>query len=192
MARPMVEVRIDGLRELEQNLKFLREQFGVKTGGIIIRGLRVGARIVRDDARRRVLRVPPNLVPSGLKVNGKLLVRKGRKLTRRLRSLENLLRGNIVEHAIPTASRIAGGKPTVLVRVRNHGYTRRDGKIFFNRPGSSPGWWWWLEFGTSRMPARPYLRPAFESKKHEALHASIAHMRKEIDELFKQNLKRAA
>lgn len=31
-------------------------------------------------------------------------------------------------------------------------------------------WYWRLvEFGTSKMPARPFMRPAFESKKAEAL-----------------------
>jgi HK97 gp10 family phage protein len=29
-------------------------------------------------------------------------------------------------------------------------------------------YWWWVENGTSKMPAKPFLRPAFENKKFEA------------------------
>lgn len=180
-----IEVRYEGLRQIEENLRFLREQFGVKTGGIIIRALRVGAKMIRDEARRRVPKVPSGLSPFAKAF-------KGRRGKQRLVSWESLLRSNIIEHAIPVSSRLAGGKPTVLVRVRNHGYHRVNGRIVFNRPGSSPGWWWWLEFGTARMPARPFLRPAFEAVKGQAAQATIAAMRREIDEFFARNLKKAA
>jgi HK97 gp10 family phage protein len=78
------------------------------------------------------------------------------------------------------------------VRVRSSGYTMRNGTIFFKRPGSSAGWWWWLEFGTAKMPARSFMRTAFESKKNEAMQAAIGHMRVEIDAFFKLHLKKAA
>ncbi len=187
--QPVVH-RIEGLKELEDNLKILREQFGVRTGGIIIRGLRKGAKLIRDDAKRRVTRVPSGYGPKTLS-RGKGKRRRTRKTTSA--GLAGILRSNIVEHAIPSSSRLAGGKPTVLVRVRNAGYTRRGGRIVFNRPGSVPGWWWWVEFGTSKKPARPFLRPAFESQKVAALEAFKLHVRQEISALFdKHSVRRAA
>lgn len=179
---PVVQ-RVDGLRELEANLKVLREQFGVRTGGVIIRGLRAGAKIIRDDARRRVTHVPSGFGPK--------FITRGRGKTKRQVAttginLAAMLRSNIVEHAIPTSSRLAGGKPTVLVRVRNRGYSRVGGKIRFNRPGSTPGWWWWLEFGTSKSAARPFLRPAFEAQKIAAVESMKNHVRGEIAKAFSQ------
>lgn len=183
-----VTVKIHGLKEIEKNLRELREKFSVRTGGIVIRGLREGARVVRDEARRRVPHVPSGFVPP-IDFN---VPQKGRGRKRRFLSWEALLRTNIIEHAIPTGSKLAGGKPTVIIRVRNHGYTRRNGKIYFNRPGSSPGWWWWLEFGTSKFPARPFLRPAFEAKKRAAVDAALTKMREEIDDFFVSTIKKAA
>lgn len=183
MALYPVVHRVDGLRELEANLKVLREEFGVKTGGVIIRGLRAGAKLIKNDAKRRVTSVPSGFGP-------KFITRGRGKSKRQVAStglnIAAMLRSNIVEHAIPSNSRLAGGKPTVLVRVRNQGYTRIGGKIRFNRPGSAPGWWWWLEFGTSRSAARPFLRPAFETQKVAAVDAMKSHIRGEIAKAFSQ------
>jgi len=177
---PVVQ-RVDGLRELEANLKTLREQFGVRTGGIIVRGLRAGAKLIRDDAKRRVRLVPSGYTPKFIQ-KGRRKNATGKRATASGRA--GLLRSNIVEHAIPASSRLAGGRPTVLVRVRNRGYERVDGKIRFNQPGSSPGWWWWIEFGTSKTPAQPFMRPAFEAQKAAAVEAMKKHIRLEIDKLF--------
>lgn len=178
---PVIQ-RVEGLKELEASLKVLREQFGVKTGGVIIRGLRAGAKLIRDDAKRRVRGVPSGYTPEYI-LKGRRKGAKGRKATAAARA--GLLRSNIVEHAIPASSRLAGGKPTVLVRVRNRGYTRTSsGSIRFNQPGSSPGWWWWMEFGTSKRPAQPFMRPAFEAQKVAAVEAMKKHVRAEIDKLF--------
>lgn len=191
MATPLAHssglVRIEGLQELEANLKTLREEFGVKTGGVIIRGLRAGAKLIRDDARRRVTRIPSGYTPETL-TRGKK--GKSRRATRAGRA--GLLRSNIIEHAIPVKSRLAGGKPTVLVRVRSYGYERVNGALRFNRPGSSASWWWWIEFGTSKTAARPFLRPAFEAQKGAAVAAMQAHIRREIDQLFAKHTRRAA
>ena len=183
-----IEVKYNGLKEIEGNLRFLREQFGVKTGGILIRGLRAGAKIIRDEARRRV----PDHIPSGWVPMIDFTSNQKGSRRRRFKSWSGLLRSSIIEHAIPTSSRIAGGQPTVLIRVRNAGYDRRSGRIVFKRPGSSPGWYWWLEFGTARSPARPFLRPAFESRKRDAVDAFAAHVRGEIEDQFRSHMRRAA
>lgn len=186
---PVVQ-RVEGLKELEAALKELREQFGVRTGGIIIRGMRKGMRLIRDDARRRAPQVPHGFTPTTLQKGRRKNARGVRATTANRRSL---LTSNIVEHAIPSSSRLAGGRPTVIMRVRNRGYTRTSsGAIRFNQPGSSPGWWWWLEFGTSRRPAQPFIRPAFEAQKAAAVEAMKQSVRAEIDEFWRKHVYRRA
>lgn len=45
----------------------------------------------------------------------------------------------------------------------------------------TPKYWRYLEFGTSRMAARPFLRPAFEREKASAVSRIAQRMREEID-----------
>jgi HK97 gp10 family phage protein len=182
-------VRIDGLKELEANLKILREQFGVRTGGVIIRGLRAGAKVIQADAKRRVPHIPSGYTPEYIQ-KGRRKNAKGRKATPANR--QALLRTNIVEFALPVGAALSEGRPTAIVMVRNKGYRRVNGKIRFNQPGSSPGWWWWVEFGTSKLPAKPFLRPAFESQKVAALEKFKKTVAAEIDTLFAKHFKRAA
>lgn len=62
----------------------------------------------------------------------------------------------------------AGHAATVIVGVR-----RLSGKQIARlksrgKAADDPFYWRWLEFGTQKMPARPFMRPAFESKKVSA------------------------
>ena len=175
----VVTAQMKGLQDIERRLATLRQLFGIRTGGIIVRGLRAGGRIIRDEAKRRAA------VGDRMRWTGRGGRRKktGKETSRR-QVRGGLLRASIVTYPIPSDSRVAGGRPTVIVRVSNRGYTRLDGKIRFVRPGSSPGYWWLVEFGTSKMGSRPFLRPAFEAKKMEAATAAAAYMRQEISEIF--------
>lgn len=178
---------IRGLKELEANLKILREQFGVRTGGVIIRGLRAGAKLIVADAKKRVKHVPSGFAPKFTAHQRVRVARSGRVSSKKFKDLASVLRSNIIEHAIPVASVRAGGKPTVLVRVRSQGYRRVGDRLIFNRPGTVPGWWWWMEFGTSRFSARPFMRPAFESQKYAAIEKCRLVMKAEIEKLFKRH-----
>ena len=199
----VIEVKIAGLQQFEANLKILREEFGVKTGGVINRGLMAGARVIRDEAKRLapVLKQTDALRASFL---ARAKHPAGHALSKQTnRRISGSLRANIIAHYVRRTPL------TVWVRVRSKTYIfakKRGGRVRKYRSGwvaapggtdpsnlvGNPNYWWLVEFGTSRMRARPFLRPAFESKKYEALEAFKRQMRKEIDSLFKKNVKVAA
>lgn len=71
-----------------------------------------------------------------------------------------------------------------------------DGQELFvassrNKKKDAPGnaWYWhFVEFGTDKMSARPFLAPAFDSKRQAAMDAFIDEMRKQLE----RNVKRIA
>jgi HK97 gp10 family phage protein len=210
-ARINVTTKIEGLQEIERALKRVREEFDAKakTGGIVIRGLMAGAKLIRDDAKARApLSDPSGMVKARLealqnkqlrKAVGKMSYRQllrfqkaeQRRLARAQRVSKKqlaLIKQNIVSYPVKA------DEPTVVVRVSNKGYdrgynsfrARLNGKssIRFRNPGYSPGYWWWVEFGTSRFRARPFMRPAFEAQKMAALAAFGDTVRAEIKKRY--------
>jgi HK97 gp10 family phage protein len=48
----------------------------------------------------------------------------------------------------------------------------------YRRRGMDAWYWKFIEFGTSKLSARPFLRPAFESTKSKQVDAIVARLRK--------------
>jgi HK97 gp10 family phage protein len=201
-----VAITIDtaGFAEIERQLAVLREQFDVKTGGIVLRGLQAGANLIRDDAKRRAMRTDPRGF-TGLaaaltqQISRTTDKRKQQKIQRAIKGSLSLTRNNIVAYKISASHPLAGGIPSVIVRVRNRGWTRlshgsRRGRapIGFNSPGTSPGYWWWIEFGTSRFAARPFMRPAFNAQAQNAIDLTRKYLQIEIAKQFGDAFKKAA
>jgi HK97 gp10 family phage protein len=199
-----VTVDTKGFAEIERQLNVLREQFNVKTGGILLRGLQAGANLIRDEARSRA----PQRDPRGFTGLAAALTqqiarttdkRKRQKIQRAITRALALTRSNIVAYKISASHPLAGGIPSVIVRVRNRGwsrltFSRRGGRapIGFNSPGTSPGYWWWIEFGTSRFPARPFMRPAFNAQAQNAIDVTRKYLQIEIAKQFGTAFKKAA
>jgi HK97 gp10 family phage protein len=133
--------KIEGLAELGEALRELPER-------VARNGLRVsvyaGAKVVRDEARARapkaVQSLGPNQPPPG-----------------------TLKRSVIMKH-IPELSSLT--RQTFFVTVRHGKKYRKQGK---KGNLSQDAWYWrFVEFGTRKMLARPFLRPALEAKRREA------------------------
>lgn len=138
----MAQTEVRGLRELMAGLNALPADLSKNAA---FQALNAAARQVREEAKRRAP------VLKG--------VARGRKP------------GTI--RAAIRASRSRLSKPgqgwhEVIVRVKP--LTDKQLAAFKKTTGltrgalnpDDPYYWWWLEFGTQKMAARPFLRPAFE------------------------------
>jgi HK97 gp10 family phage protein len=147
-------VRIEGLAQLERALRELPQR-------IANRGLRAavyaGAKVVRDEARERAPRAAqslgPNQPPPG-----------------------TLRRSLIMKHARELSG---GGRQTFYVLVRHGKKYRKQGK---KGNLSQDAWYWrFVEFGTRKMRARPFLRSALEVRRREAANAIKARLAQRIE-----------
>lgn len=151
-----VSVKVNGLKELGKNLQALDKKVRNR---ISAKAMRAGGRIVRDTARAKA----PVLQES---------VPHRRKGT---------LKRSIVERTKVGKN----GKTTTLISVRNLSgkqiakFKGKTGKSGAKNP-NDPFYWRFVEFGTSKMPAKPFLRPAFEQSKQQAANTIISTLRTEI------------
>lgn len=154
-------VQIHGLRQLQDAMRQLPAKVDRQ---LLNEGLLVGARQVSEDAKRRV---PLLRVPDPRRVRGAL-----QKAIQAIRV------------------RPRGYTATVLVRVRQltkaqirsfkKRQSRRGARVTGQSNPADPFYWVFVEFGTSKMAARPFLRPAFEARKVEAVNAAVAKFRERI------------
>jgi HK97 gp10 family phage protein len=71
-------------------------------------------------------------------------------------------------------------KQTYFVSVRTGAKRGKDGK----KDDSQDAYYWkFVEFGTVNMAAKPFLRPAFEAKKRDAVVAMAAKLRQRIEKV---------
>ena len=155
-------VTIHGLAELEKRLQALPEY--IKRGGLINRALLVGAKMIRDQAKKNA---PVYDTAAARKAfASRRFNRAGYKLwqSQQVRVPMNL-KSNIVSHLSRQQSL------TAIVRVRTKTYIFAQGKNYKSNNVNNPNYWWLLEFGTSKMPANKFLRRAFESMKRSAADA---------------------
>ena len=148
-------VQVQGLDQLAKALRELPQR-------VARNGLRAavyaGAKVIRDEAK---LQAPvatgdlgPNQPPPGT------------------------LKRSVIMKQIPELS--GAQKQTFFVTVRHGKKYRKQGK---KGNLSQDAWYWrFVEFGTIKMSARPFLRPAFDIKKHEAVTAIKTRLAQRIEQ----------
>ena len=156
-----------GFRELEQNLKALGTEMherGVK------RMMSRAAVPMRDDAR---VRAPVLAVATPTRRPGTV------------RNAIHIWRKRATEYAVTyyVGVRRLSGKAVAMFKQNN----RKGGKAAnsANNP-NDPYFWFYLELGTSKMAARPFLRPAFEAKKLEAVRVALEEGREFVRKVARQ------
>ena len=155
-----VTVKVEGLKELAERLR----SFGPKLARNGLRAaVSAAAQVIRKEAQDRVP------VDTGL-----------------LRS--EIYRKQIREQSSDTKQTYYVGVRKYKKKYANTKHNIRKGRI--TQSGKSlktyetqdAFYWRFLEFGTPKMAARPFMRPAFESKKNEA----VERMKEKLAERIKK------
>lgn len=147
MASGSSSIKIEGLNELRMALQQLPERIQRKA---LANSVAKGARIIGNDAKRRVpvlKEFDPRRTPGLLK---------------RLIRVTRGVRRNTEAAAFVSVRRMT--KKQVTEFKAKTGHKGADNPF-------DPFYWTFVEFGTSKMAARPFLRPAFDHNKEAAARA---------------------
>lgn len=153
----MGNVKVDGLSQIHKALSELGRKVSNK---IAVKAMREGGKIVREQARQNA----PVLSQSTPH-------RRAGTLKKAIKSSTKVLKN---------------GKIGTVIRVK--ALTAKQREAFKAKNASSgaynpkdPFYWRFVEFGTSKMPAKPFMRPAFEQSKEKAATEIIKTLKDEIE-----------
>ena len=139
-------VEIEGLSELLRRLEALPKEIAGKNGGPVRRALGRAARLVRDEVRK-----------NAPKRTGKLEA--------------NIIAARVRDDRPPGVSErfvvsVRGRK----ARYRDNRDNRRAGRVgqTYQKDGEA-FYWKFIEFGTAKMPARPFIQPGVAASAEAAL-----------------------
>lgn len=166
----MATVKMEGLRELDAALAQLPKS---TARSVLRRALKKAAQPVADAADRMVP-VKSGGLKASLSVAGRT-----RNLTGLKEYGQTLKAGGSREEAVGalrSARRAAGG-----------GGSRAEIDVRYTAPHAHL-----LEFGTVKMPAHPYLRPAWDGNKQAALESVKTELASEIEKAVARAGKKAA
>lgn len=160
-SRTNIEMRVDGLGALQAKLMRLSAEVERK---VARKATSEMALIVREEAKTRAYKAPQAYL-AGPKGAPKVLVQPGH------------VARNIVRYFVPPGERIAGMTSQHLVKVSN----KQDG------PWGAKNIAVFLEYGINMPQPYPFLRPAFDAKRAEAVAAAKTIITQEIDKLWGQS-----
>lgn len=152
--------QIQGMDELLKNFRALHDDLKMKAAAAAVAG---GARLVANEAKK-------NARSQGLELSGALLENIAIK---REKTGRDKIQYNVgVRH---------GSKSKNARKVVRYRGTRKQ--ISYE---NDPFYWWFHEFGTSKMPARPFMRPAFEANVEKIKQTMANRLRSSIERFKKK------
>lgn len=155
-----VTIKLTGLDGVLQTLKSLPPEVVSKRGGPVKTALRKAAVVIYKAADANLARVTAGQSDEGQ------------------RTSTGLLRKNLV---VTRGKEPSSGKgERYLVRVRRKSYERQGQSVSTLKTAQL------LEYGSSKQPAEPWLRPAFSSKAKEAIFTAESELLKAIDRVVKK------
>lgn len=154
-------MKLQGLEGVLQTLKSLPPEIVSKRGGPVKVALRAGARVIQKEAALNVARATGDLDAGGEETSTGLLAK------------------NIV--ATRGKAPTGGNGERYLVRVKRKTYPDRTGK-----PVTTLKTAHLLEYGSSKQPAEPWLRPAFAAKAEQAIRTIESELLRGIDRIVRK------
>lgn len=148
------DVKVEGLAQLKAALGRLPGRLGDK---VVLAALRAAAQVIRKDAQARAPRLAkPDPRRKAGTVQKAITVKRSKK----------------DKHGVYVGVKQLGQKQIAAFKTGGGGKSA-------NNP-DDPFYWIFLEFGTAKMAARPFLRPAFEANKFVALRRFEEYAKKRI------------
>jgi len=164
-----VKVNLTGLDNVLSTLQKLPQEVVSKRGGIVRQAVFAGARVIRAEARKNLTKVTSN----GRKGNDDAVS-------------TGLTAKNIVVRRKNMPNSEKGERALLTVAYKSHpGYKSK----FRKKPIKFNDIAFMLEYGTSKQRAEPWLRPAFNAKKEQAIDKMRSDLLVKIDRLAKKYLK---
>lgn len=156
-----VEMKLEGLGGVIELLQSLPAELVSKNGGPVKSALRKGAKVIHTQAVANLSAVTAN------------------KTDEDEQTSTGLLKQNVV--VTRGKAPMDGKGERYLVRVRNKSYPGRDGKRVTTQMNAAR-----LEYGTSKQPPEPWLRPAFLSKAELAIKTAEKELGAGLDRAVKK------
>lgn len=149
------EMKVEGLSELVEKMRELPKNIARNA---LRAGVYAGAKVVQEDAKRRAP-VYTGPISAGHPPAGTLK--------------RSIIMKQIREESGPQ-------QQVFYVMVRYGKKYRKQGKK--GNLSQDAYYWRFVEFGTASQPAHPFMRPAFESTKMQAVEAIAAKLGERIEE----------
>ena len=157
-----VSAKVEGLNELETQLRALGLEVGVKT-------LRAALMATAAPLRQEMKRLAPQSRGEPRRRRSK----RGGVVEIRPGFLKSRIRARSAIRRVGRSSRYLGGDQVALVRV-----------------GAFTPYAGYVEYGTSKTPAQPFVRPAAHAKRGELDTRFKTYLKKRIDKAVERNAKR--
>lgn len=166
----MTTVRLEGLKGVMQTLRQLPPELVARRGGVIKTAIRKAALLIQEEAKNNVRRIVAEPNENG-------------EPSRSTGALEQA----ISSRRIKPAGGAFGEAYIVYVAKLKKKFVESKG-LHEHLP---PSWYqWFLELGTERSRPHPFMRPAYDSKKGEALDLIVSEINAGIDKAIKKLKKR--
>ena len=147
--------KITGLDELKKNLKKVSDDIAYKGGRS---ALRSAANVIRKEAKLRAEKLDDPTTPERIADN--IVVRwDGKKFKRT-------------------------GNPAFRVGVMGGAKSKSDDEKKIQGKGGDTFYWRFLEFGTAKMAAKPFMRPAMDASQQEAVDKFVEAYKKQLSKVL--------
>lgn len=180
-----LQIKMEGVEELLGRFKEVKHDVRYRGGRF---ALRKAAQVIRDAAKENALRLDDPLTAENISLN--IVERWSGRRFRRTGDL--MFRVGVLGGArsrTKDAHRAARRRPAGVKSLSELGEVEGKGR---GNPGGDTFYWRFLEFGTQKAPAKPFLRPAMQKNVREATDTFVREYGKSIDRAIRRAKKQRA